>query len=774
MFPMRTGVISVRLCLALVSGTMGLGRAQAQSGFPPLQDPALERRVNDLLRQMTLDEKVGQLVHYSAGQPTGPGTSRSDYQGQIARSELGSLENVVGAAQVNAFQRIAMVKPRLHIPLLFALDVIHGYRTIFPVPLAMAATWDPSLVEQASRVAAKEATAEGIRQTYSPMVDIARDARWGRIVEGAGEDPCLGSALAAAYVRGYQGNLSDPQSMVACLKHYVGYGAAEAGRDYNTTEISERTLRQVYLPPFKAGVDAGAGTIMSGFNCLNGVPVSANYFTLTTVLRQEWGFRGFVMSDWGSVGELIGHGIATDGETATRKAILAGVDIEHESGVYTKHLAGLVRSGAVPQTVLDEAVRRVLRIKFALGLFEHPYTSEPANGQRPPLNPADLQLARTVAERSFVLLKNEASSGQPVLPLRPGNQTVALVGPMADSGRDMLGPWIAEGDPKDVVTLRTALAERLAQHGGKLLYAPGTDILKPSAAGFAAAIAAVKQADVAIVALGESGEQMSGEAASRVHLDFPGNQQQLLEAVVATGKPVLLVVFTGRPLDLTWPVVHVPAILQAWFPGVQAGPALTRVLFGDVNPSGKLTVSMPRSVGQEPLYYNALNTGRPPEGVDLTRLPKDGGEKYHSRYIDELNAPLFSFGFGLSYTRFTYSPLTLDAVELSASALNGGHAQPLRVSATVKNAGSLAGDEIVQLYIRLRGTSVALPVKQLKGFRKLSLQPGESARVDFTLGREELAFWNIDLHDIVEPAQATVWVGSSSVEGQSAGFAIIK
>jgi len=772
---MRINVTSVRVGFTLIICAAGLGRVHSQSAAQPLNDPAIERRVDDLLRQMTLDEKVGQLVHYSAGQPTGPGTTRSDYQGQVARSELGSLENVVGAAKVNAFQRIAIEKTRLHIPLLFALDVIHGYRTVFPVPLAMAATWDPGLIEQAARVASKEATAEGIRQTYSPMVDIARDARWGRIVEGAGEDTYLGCALAAAYVRGYQGNLSDPQSMVACLKHYVGYGAAEGGRDYNTTEISERTLRQIYLPPFRAGVEAGAGTIMSGFNSLNGVPVSGNHFTLTTILRQEWGFRGFVMSDWGSVGELVGHGVATDGEAATRKAILAGVDIEHESGIYTKYLAGLVHSGEVPETVVNEAVRRVLRVKFALGLFEHPYTSEPTAGTRLPLDPEHLKLARTVAERSFVLLKNDGVNGAALLPLRADKKTtVALIGPMADSSRDMLGPWIAEGDAKDTVTLRATLTERLTALGGKLLYAEGADVLGHSPADFSAAIEAVRQADIAIVALGESGEHMSGEAASRVHLNFPGKQQQLLEAIIATGKPVILVVFAGRPLDLTWAADHVPTILQAWFPGVQAGPALTRVLLGEVNPSGKLTVTMPRSVGQEPLYYNALNTGRPPEGIDLTRLPKDGKEKYHSRYIDELNAPLFPFGFGLSYTHFTYSPLTLDTTQLSASALNAGQARPLHLSATVTNEGSLAGDEIVQLYIRLRGTSVSLPVKQLKGFRKLSLQPGESARVDFSLGRAELAFWNIDLHEVVEPAQATVWIGPSSVAGQSADFTIIK
>jgi beta-glucosidase len=765
---------SLRICTAILfsAGTLASARAQSRS---QLDDPAIERRVNGLLSQMTLEEKIGQLVHYSAGIPTGPGTPRTAYPEQIAQAQVGSLENFVGAAQVNAFQRIAVEKSRLHIPLLFALDVIHGYRTIFPVPLAMASTWDPALVEQAARVAAKEATAEGIRQTYSPMVDIARDARWGRIVEGAGEDPWLGSAMAAAYVRGYQGStLADPQSMVACLKHYVGYGAAEGGRDYNSVEISDRTLREIYLPPFHAGIEAGAGTIMSGFNSLNGVPVSANRFTLNTILREEWGFRGFVMSDWGSIAELGAHGIATDGQTLARKAILAGVDIDHESALYTKHLAGLVHSGAVPGSVVDEAVRRVLRVKFALGLFEHPYTIEPPAGAKPSADPAALELARTVAERGFVLLKNDPINGQAPLPLRPDTRVLALIGPLADSGPDMLGPWIAQGDPRDVVTLRTALQARMTQTGGRLLYVQGTEILGASDAGVAEAVEAATKADLAIVALGENSQWMSGEAASRAYLDLPGHQQQLLEAVVATGKPVVLVVFSGRPLALPWAAGHVRAILQAWFPGVQAGPALTRVLLGDANPSGKLTVSMPRTVGQEPLYYNALNTGRPAHGVDLSHPPTSNSEKYHSRYIDEKNDALFPFGYGLSYTRFTYSPVSLSAAELSAGALNGGNAPPLRVSATVTNAGSRGGDEIAQLYVQLRGTSIALPVRELKGFRRLSLRPGESARVEFGLGRDELAFWNIDLHDVVEPAQATVWIGPNSTEGESADFTIVK
>jgi len=752
---------------------------KAQAPAPKLDDPVIEQRITQLLGQMTLEEKIAQTVHF-ADSSTGPGSPHADYREQTAQGHVGSFENITGAAETNALQKIAVENTRLHIPLLFALDVIHGYRTIFPVPLAMASTWDPSLVEKASRVAAIEATREGIRWTFSPMVDIARDARWGRIVEGAGEDPYLGSAMAAAYVRGYQGaRLNDPQSMMACVKHYVAYGAAEAGRDYNTVDISERTLFQVYLPPFHAAVDAGAGSIMSAFNTLNGVPSTSNWFTLTHILRQEWGFQGIVISDYGSVSETIAHGIAVDGKTAARKAILAGLDIDLEGNEYSRHLAELVRSGAVPESAVDQAARRMLRVKFALGLFDHPYVPEPRVSEatpagKPQLDPAHVELARTVAERSFVLLKNAESGGKPTLPLNPEIRTVALIGPLADSAADMLGPWRARGDAADAVTLRVALTSRLQQSGRQVIYAKGTELLTTEENGFAEAVAAAKQSDVVLMALGEDSLWMSAEGASRAHLGLPGNQQQLLEAVAATGKPVVLIVFSGRPLTLSWAANHVPAILQAWFPGVQAGPALVRTLFGDVNPSGKLTVTMPDNVGQEPLYYDALNTGRPADGVDLSRPPTNKGEKYRSRYVDEPNAPLFPFGFGLSYTTFSYSPLEISTSQLSATELNQKTAQPLHVSTTIKNTGSRAGDEIVELYIRLRGTSVARPIRQLEGFRRITLAPGESKRVEFTLGRDELAFWNIDMQDVVEPASATVWIGPSSAEGQSADFTIAK
>ena len=738
----------------------GVMAAQSASPTTWVNDPQIESRIESLLKQMTLEEKIGQLVTYSAGARTGPGTGRSDYKEMIAKGQLGSLFNLTGASETNAMQKIAVEKSRLHIPLLFGLDIIHGFRTEFPVPLAMSATWDPALVENAARVAAREASRAGVRWTYSPMVDIARDARWGRIVEGAGEDPYLGSAMAAAYVRGYQGaKLDDPDSIAACVKHFVGYGAAEGGRDYNTTEIPVRLLRQVYLPPFQATVDAGVATLMSAFNSLNEVPATANAFTLTQVLRKEWGFRGFVVSDWNSIGELIPQGVANGGAVAAGKAILAGVDMDLESNLYAPHLAELVKSGVVPESVIDESVRRVLRVKLALGLFEHPYTEAKSPDG---IAPEDTDLARKVAEESFVLLKNEA-----VLPLKAGGKTIALIGPLADDAGQMLGSWSAKGNYKDVVTLRTALTKQVEAAQGHVIYAKGTDTLTTSDKGFAEAVAAAKKSDIVVLALGEDALWMTGEAASRAHLDLPGNQEALLEAVNATGKPVVLLVFSGRPLVLNWAAEHVPAIMAVWFPGIQAGPALANVLLGERAPSGRLTVSFPRAVGQEPLYYNHFNTGRPADGVDLSHPPKNDGEKYRSRYIDVPNSALFPFGYGLTYSTIAYSPTTVSATSASAKELNAGSAK-LTVSAEVCNTGGRAAVEVVQLYIRQTGTSVVRPVRELKGFRRITLPPGQSQNVQFTLGRDELKFWNIDMKDVVEPAQLTVWVAPDSTGGKPA------
>jgi beta-glucosidase len=732
--------------------------AQTPASAPSwTNNPQIEERVRALLGQMTLEEKIGQLVQYSGGEATGPNANRGNYADLAAKGGIGSLFNLTGAADTNRMQHIAVERSRLHVPLLFGLDVIHGYRTVYPVPLGLSATWDTQLVEDVSRLAAREASAEGVRWTFSPMVDIARDARWGRIVEGAGEDPYLGSAIAAAYIRGYQGkSLSDPQSIAACTKHFVGYGAAEAGRDYNTTEIPDRLLRQVYLPPFKATADAGVATMMSAFNDINEVPATANPFTLSQVLRREWQFRGFVVSDWTAVQELVPHGIANTEEVAGRKAFSAGVDMDMESNIYAKYMLGLVRRGEISESQISDSVARILRVKFALGLFDHPYTDEKPT---PPPSQQDLALVRRAAEESFVLLKNDGA-----LPLAASAKRVALIGPLADDAAQMIGSWGGKGEPKDVVTLRQALAQRLQSTGGTLNYAKGTEILTDSDAGFQEALTAAQNSDVVIAALGENAGEMTGEAGSRTRLDIPGNQQVLLQRLVATGKPVILVLFSGRPLVLNWESQHANAILEAWFPGVQAGPALVRTLFGEVSPSGKLTTSFPRAVGQEPLYYNALNTGRPATGVDLTHPPSGGEEKYHSRYIDEQNSALFPFGFGLSYSRFTYSAPTISTNTISAKALNAGSAT-LRVSATVTNAGQRNADEIAQLYIRESGTSVSRPVRELKGFRRLALQPGGSQRIDFTLSGNELRFWNIDMQNIVEPAQLNIWVGGDSTSG---------
>ena len=741
-------------------------------------DPSLDARVESILRRMTLEEKIGQLVQYSAGQPTGPGTGRTDYKDMIARGQIGSLFNVIDTPLVNEYQHIAVEKSRLHIPLLFGLDVIHGFRTEFPIPLGMASTWDPTLVEKASHVAALEASAIGIRWTFSPMVDIARDARWGRISESAGEDPYLGSAMAAAYVRGYQGaRLDAPDTMAACAKHFVGYGAAEGGRDYNSTEISEHTLREFYLPPFQAAVNAGTATLMSAFNSLNGVPSTENPFTLTQVLRKEWGFKGFVVSDWNSIGELVPHGVAADDSTASRKALLAGVDMDMVSSLYHDHLAQLVRSGAVPEARIDESVRRVLRVKFALGLFEHPYADE-GRAQQVFFLPESLQLAQTIAERSFVLLKNAPADGsKPLLPISKDVKNVAVIGPIADNPSDPEGTLLGSTAPKSgVLSFPAELARRLGENN--VIRAKGDGVTKGSNEGIAEAVAAARGAELAILTLGESPD-MSGEAGSRSNLGLPGRQQELLEAVVGTGKPVVLILFSGRPLTVPWAVEHVPAILAAWLPGTAAGPALARTLFGESNPSGRLVVSWPRSVGQEPLYYNTLNTGRPPDNVDLTQPPHDVATRYVSRYIDEMNSPQFPFGYGASYTTYAYGQTKVNKTQLSSSGLNqalsgkAAASTALIAEAEVSNTGSRAGEEVLQFYVRLQGTSTAQPVRALKGFQHIVLAPGETKKVTFNLGPEAFALWNASNEFAVEPSKVTVWISPDSASGTGAALEIV-
>ncbi len=733
----------------------------------------LDSKVETLLASMTLAEKAGQLAQYTYGFATGPGTHRENYEVMLQKGEVGSLLNVNNAETANHFQHVAMEKSRLHIPLLFGLDVVHGDRTIFPVPLGMAASFDPALVEQTAHVAAVESRADGVNWVFSPMVDIARDARWGRMIEGAGEDPVLGSAMAKAYVRGYQGkDLSSPDAVAACVKHFAAYGAPVAGRDYNAVEMSEMQLRQTYLPTYKAAIDtgdgAGAATVMSAFNALNGVPSSANPFTLTQILRREWGFDGLVVSDYGAVAELLKHGIAADGAAAANKAVTAGVDMDMEGDLYRTRIPALVQSGQLPLPVVDEAVRRVLRVKYAMGLFDHPYAPEHAAVYV--ATDEKRVLARKAAIESLVLLKNEALEGSgPVLPLHPvkdKRMKVALIGPLADAKHDMLGSWAASGNASDAVTLREALAQRLPSDA--LGYVKGTDAVSTSYDGFADAVALAKTSDVVLLALGERADD-TGEASSRTRLTLPGNQEQLLEAVAATGKPVVLILFGGRPAAIPWAAAHVPAIVEAWFPGIEAGPAIVDTLFRAANFSGKLPVEFPQSVGQEPLYLAQLPTGRPAGEVDLSHPPANADERYLSRYIDETNAPVYPFGWGLSYARFSYGTPIVTHTMGSSSQVG-----KVEVDVEVKNTSTVAGDEVVQLYVRDMVASVEQPIRELKGFERVSLAPGEQKQVRFTLGFDDLAFYNVELKRVVEPGTFKVWVGGSSAATNEAEFTVMQ
>jgi beta-glucosidase len=679
----------------------------------PLGAQSIDERVDALLARMTLEEKIGQLLQF---------TPREELPELVASDGIGCVFGMGSAEDVNELQRIAVEKTRLKIPILFAHDIIHGNRTIFPIPLGIAATWDPASAELSARIAAREASASGIRWTFSPMVDIARDPRWGRIAEGAGEDPVLGAAMAAAYVRGYQGkDVSAPDSILACAKHFAAYGAAEAGRDYNTVDMSEKTLREIYLPPFKAAVDAGVWTIMTAFNTLNGVPATANRHLLVDILRDEWGFRGIVDSDYEAIDQMRNHGTAGTPEEAAIQAITAGVDMDMIDAVY-RTLAGAVKEGRLPESVVDTAARRILRAKFALGLFERPYGDE-RREKAEHLAPAHLDAARRIAQKSLVLLKNDGD----VLPLAKNIGTLAIVGPLADSREDMLGSWRAHGKAEEAVSLLEGVRAKVTAQT-KIVVSDGSNIED--------AVSKARSADFVLLVLGEKGSE-SGEANSRVSLDLPGNQQQLLEAVMATGKPAALIVMAGRPFTIAWAADHVPAILWTWFAGTQGGHAIADVVFGDANPSGKLPVTFPRSVGQIPLYYNALPTGR----------PEDPRDHYTSRYIDSPNDPLFPFGHGLSYTTFEYSDLK------AASGM-----QAITVSVTVRNSGKRPGEEVVQLYINDPVASMSRPVRELKAFRRVALAPGESKRVEFTIGRQELAFWSGDGWKF-EPGMFRVWVG---------------
>ena len=716
---------------------LGAGPASAQRSVA-------DQKIESLVARMTLEEKLGQLNQLSVdNQPT------PEQLALVRKGLVGSFLNLTGAAATREAQHIAVTESRLHIPLIFGQDVIHGYRTIFPIPLGESASWDPDAVEAAARVAAREAAAAGVHWTFAPMVDIARDPRWGRIAEGSGEDPYLGSALAAARVRGFQGtDPRAPDAVLATVKHFAAYGGAEAGRDYNTVDLSERTLREVYLPPYRAALDAGAATVMTSFNEIGGIPSTASPWLMTTLLRREWGFRGFVVSDYTAVAELRNHGVAGSRAEAGKLSLEAGVDMDMVSRIYVDELPALVRAGRIPEAVVNEAVRRVLRGKAALGLFDDPYHgASPERERSVLLAPEHRQLARRVAEESIVLLKND---GQ-LLPLGSRVRTVAVIGPLADDKVAALGSWPGRGDPRDAVTPLEGIKQRAG--GVNVLYAKGCGITDTTAAGFADAVAAAKQGDVAVLLLGEAGD-MSGEAASRANIDLPGVQPRLLEAIYATGTPIVLVLMNGRPLTIPWAAEHVPAIVESWFLGVETGPALAAVLFGDVSPSGKLPATFPRAVGQIPLYYNHKNTGRP-----------TGPEKYTSKYTDLPVTPLFPFGHGLSYTTFGYSDLRLSTPRIAP-------AGTLRASVTVTNSGSREGAEVVQLYVHDEVASVTRPVRALAGFRRVSLKPGEARTVDFQLTPKELGLYNKDMKFVVEPGKFRVFVGGSSVGGLEAEFEV--
>ena len=731
-----------------------------------VKDPEIEKRVDDLLSQMTLDEKIGQLNQYtSRWEMTGPAPANVDsvafYQ-MIKDGKIGSMLNVTGVSATEKIQRLAVDSSRLGIPIILGYDVIHGYKTMFPIPLGEAASWEPELAKLSSRIAAKEASAAGLHWTFAPMVDIARDARWGRIMEGSGEDPYLGSLMAVARVQGFQGeDLSDEQTIAACTKHFAAYGFAEAGRDYNTVDMSEQTLQNIVLPPFKATVDAGVATFMNAFNVINGMPATASVHLQRDLLKGEWGFDGFVVSDWGSIGEIINHGVATDKREAAIKAITAGSDMDMEANVYLEELKSLVEDGVVDEALVDDAVRRILRIKFRLGLFDDPYKY--CNKQREQediLSEENLMVARDAAKRSIVLLKNEGN----LLPLSKSGKKIAVIGELAESKDVPLGSWRGQAITNSAVSLLEGIKN--AVEGSNVVFAKGPDYVTVERSfstelrfnttdrtGMAQAKSVAASADVVVIALGEDCFQ-TGEGRSQTDISLKGLQQELLEEVYKVNKNVVVVLMNGRPLPITWMDENVPAILEAWHLGSEAGNAIADVLFGDYNPAGKLPVSFPRVTGQAPIYYNHFSTGR----------GNDANSVFWSHYTDESNDPLYPFGYGLSYTTFKYADLKLSAKEMTS---NG----ELNISVTVENTGSVAGEEVVQLYIRDLVGNISRPVKELKGFEKISLNPGEKKEVNFTLTAKDLEFYGAEGWTI-EPGEYKLWVGPNSAEGLEDGFVL--
>jgi beta-glucosidase len=724
-------------------------------------------RVEALLRRMSLAEKVGQLTQIS-GADFMPGPKAEE---TIRKGGAGSVLWLNDTRRFNELQKIAIEESPSGIPVLFALDVIHGYRTIFPEPLAMAASWDPSVAERAQAVAAREARAAGLHWTFGPMLDIARDARWGRIVEGAGEDPYLGSAMAAAQVRGFQGtDLSDPERVAACAKHFAGYGFADGGRDYDPVFLPEAQLRNIVFPPFQAAVKAGVATFMSAYMDLNNVPASGNRWLLQDVLREEWCFEGFVVSDAFAVGSLVVQGHARDGRDAALRGLSAGVNMDMASNTYLEHVAGLVEDGSLSMDQIDEMVRPILAIKVRMGLFEHPYVDEALLG-KVIARPEHRQAARLAAQRSMVLLRNEGG----LLPLSKEQKKIAVIGPLADSMEATEGSWMVFGHKPAAVTVLQGMRAKLP--GAQVEYAPGPEIRrditaffddfdpgkqKPiqtpeqAEAAFQKAIKTARRADIIIAVMGETAE-MAGEAASRASFDLPGRQEELLKAVSALGKPVVLVLLNGRPLSINWAAGHVPAILEAWEPGTEGGNAVADILFGDANPGGKLPVTFPRSAGHAPLYYART----------LTHQPEDHA-MYRSRYWDGPTTPLYPFGFGLSYTTFSITDL-----KLSKSQVKVG--QSVRVTAEVTNTGKAAGDEVVQLYIHQKWGRDSRPMRELKGFERISLQPGETKTVTFQLGPDELRYWSTNASQWIQEAAAfDIWVGSDSLATLHAGLEVVR
>ncbi len=717
--------------------------------FASAQQQTTDQKVNDLLKKMTIEEKIGQLNQYTGdNQATGPITINPNKQNEIKQGLIGSMLNVIGTKYTRQYQELAM-QSRLKIPLLFGQDVIHGYKTTFPLPLAEAASWDLEAIELAARVAATEAAASGIHWTFAPMVDIGRDPRWGRVMEGAGEDTYLGSKIAYARVKGFQGNkLGDLNSVMACVKHFAAYGAGVGGRDYNSVDMSERMLMETYLPPFKAAVDAGAATFMNSFNDINGIPATGNAHLQRDILKGKWNFQGFVVSDWGSIGEMVAHGYSKDLKEAAYSAITAGSDMDMESNAYRGNLAQLVKEGRVSVDLVDDAVRRILRKKFEMGLFDDPYRySDEKRAEKALNNPDHRKAALEVAQKSIVLLKNENQT----LPISKSVKTIAFIGPMVKEYKENMGFWSVELPEVDynkwIVSQWDGMQNKVGKNT-KLLYAKGCEIEGTSKDGFAEAVATAKQADVVVLSIGER-RDMSGEAKSRSDLHLPGVQEDLVKAIQATGKPVVVLINAGRPLVFNWTADNVPAIVYTWWLGTEAGNAIANVLFGDYNPSGKLPMTFPREVGQIPIYYNHFSTGRPAKTESETN--------YVSAYIDLKNSPKFPFGYGLSYTTFDYSGLKLSSAKIKSN-------ETIKISFQLKNSGKVAGEEVVQLYLKDKFGSVVRPVLELRDFQKVKLNAGESKTIEFTIDKEKLSFYNNKLEWVAEPGDFEVMIGTSSAD----------